>query len=182
MVQVVLAATLRHKETQQELAVVTTHLKARRGALLSTLRAEQGADLLQWLASVLPRPATPLVLTGDLTAPPSEAVVAGVLTRGSRLPLTSAYPLDTLGWSTWKVSCDWRAAGHVTPTLTLIGGQVRDTGEEKHVLDYILHSPASVRTLAVLDPPPPEAVGEARLPSLQFPSDHLSLVADLAIL
>ena len=59
--------------------------------------------------------------------------------------------------------------------------QVRDTGEEKHVLDYILHS-ASVRTLAVLDPPPPEAVGEARLPSLQFPSDHLSLVADLAIL
>jgi len=159
--QVVLAATLRHKETQQELAVVTTHLKARRGALLSTLRAEQGADLLQWLASVLPRPATPLVLTGDLNAPPSEAVVAGVLTRGSRLPLTSAYPLDTLGWSTWKV---------------------RDTGEEKHVLDYILHSPASVRTLAVLDPPPPEAVGEARLPSLQFPSDHLSLVADLAIL
>ena len=176
----VLAATLRHKETQQELAVVTTHLKARRGALLSTLRAEQGADLLQWLASVLPRPAPPLVLTGDLNAPPSEAVVAGVLPRGSRLPLTSAYPLDTLGWSTWKVSCDWRAAGHVTPTLTLIGRQVRDTGEEKHVLDYILHSPASVRTLAVLDPPPPEAVGEARLPSLQFPSDHLSLVADLA--
>ena len=101
--------------------MVTTHLKARRGALLSTLRAEQGADLLQWLASVVPRPATPLVLTGDLNAPPSEAVVAGVLTRGSRLPLTSAYPLDTLGWSTWKVSRDWWRAGHVSPTLTLIG-------------------------------------------------------------
>ena len=36
--QVVLCATLRHTLLNRELCVVTTHLKARKGALLSTLR------------------------------------------------------------------------------------------------------------------------------------------------
>jgi endonuclease/exonuclease/phosphatase family metal-dependent hydrolase len=50
------------------------------------------------------------------------------------------------------------------------------SGEQRQVLDYILHSSAltTASYLAV-----PEHVGEERFPSLQFPSDHLSLVADL---
>ena len=37
----VILATLRHRATGREICVATTHLKARQGALLSTLRNEQ---------------------------------------------------------------------------------------------------------------------------------------------
>ena len=154
--QVVLCATLRHRSLQTELCVVTTHLKARRGALLSTLRAEQGADILSWLAPITQH--RPVIITGDFNAPPSEPVYS-TITSSDKLPLTSAYSLDTLQWTTWKV---------------------RDSGEEKYILDYIFHSPA-VKTLAVLDPPSQEEVGPDRLPSLSSPSDHLSLVADIKL-
>ena len=154
--QVVLCATLRHRHLHTELCVVTTHLKARRGALLSTLRAEQGGDILSWLAPITQH--RPVVITGDFNAPPSEPVYS-TLTSSDKLPLSSAYNLETLQWTTWKV---------------------RDSGEEKYILDYIFHSPA-LRTMAVLDPPSQEEVGTDRLPSLSFPSDHLSLVADIQL-
>ena len=48
-----MCAVVRDRVTGQELALVTTHLKARKGALLSTLRAEQGADILAWLAPIV---------------------------------------------------------------------------------------------------------------------------------
>ena len=55
--------------------------------------------------------------------------------------------------------------------------KIRECGEQQEELDYILTSPAltTTRTLAV-----PAHIGEDRLPSLQFPSDHLSLVVDLS--
>ena len=95
-------------------------LQARKGALLSTLRAEQGADILQWLGANLP-PASdvPLILTGDLNAAPSEPVLP-LLTGSSVTSLRSSYATDQGAWTTWKI---------------------RDTGEEKHSLDYVLHSP-----------------------------------------
>jgi nocturnin len=40
--QVVLCATFRHRESDRELCVATTHLKARRGPILSAFRYEQG--------------------------------------------------------------------------------------------------------------------------------------------
>ena len=40
--QVAVCLELKNLETDQELVVATTHLKARQGALLSTLRNEQG--------------------------------------------------------------------------------------------------------------------------------------------
>ena len=138
------------------------HPQARRGALLSTLRAEQGADILQWLSSTLP-PASevPLILTGDLNAPPSEPVLP-LLTGSSVTPLRSSYATsdqDT-SWTTWKI---------------------RDTGEEKHCLDYVLHSPR-LETQRLLSMPEAGQLGPGRLPSLQFPSDHMSLMVDLNIL
>lgn len=154
--QVVLCAVLRHRTLNTELCVVTTHLKARKGALLSTLRAEQGADIISWLSPVTKD--RPVILTGDFNAPPSEPVYS-TITSSPSLPLASAYSLDTLQWTTWKI---------------------RDSGEEKYVLDYIFHSPG-LRSEAVLETPSPEEVGLNRLPSVVFPSDHLSLVADISI-
>jgi len=157
--QVVLCLNLRDKRSGRELCVATTHLKARQGALLSTLRNEQGKDMLDWLAD---RAAgRPLLLTGDFNADPSEPVFETV-TKHPQLRLSSAYNDSTEEeedfYTTWKI---------------------RETGEQKHVLDYIFHTTDRLSPVATLEMPSEAEVGEKRLPSLQFPSDHLSLVAGL---
>jgi len=150
--QVALAVNLRHKSTKSEVCVATTHLKARIGALLATLRNEQGKDLLTWLSTV--KQHRPLILTGDFNADPSEAVV-----RTIKEELASAYP-DSTPFTTWKI---------------------RETGEQKSTLDYIFHS-AGIQPSATLDMPTEQQIGIDRLPSIAFPSDHLSMVADFQVL
>ena len=153
--QVAMCATLRHKLTGREMCVVTTHLKARKGALLSTLRAEQGSDILTWLTPILQ--GRPVIISGDFNAQPSEPVFS-TMTNNEKLPLRSCYDTQSLEWTTWKI---------------------RDTGEEKYILDYIFHS-EGLQTVRVLDTPEDDSLGEAKLPSLQYASDHLSLVADVS--
>ena len=99
-----------------------------------------------------------VILSSDFNAEPTESVIS-TMTSSDSMPLISAYNLDDLQWTTWKI---------------------RESGEEKHILDYIFHSPG-LRTIGVLDPPSQEEIGSDRLPSLKFPSDHLSLVADIKI-
>lgn len=75
-----MCTTLRSRTTGQEICVATTHLKARNGALLSTLRNEQGKDLIEFMASEsrscgpagsLPRA---VICCGDFNAEPTEPV------------------------------------------------------------------------------------------------------------
>ena len=158
--QVVLCLNLKHRDTEKELFVATTHLKARQGALLSTMRNEQGKDMLDWLAESAA--GKPLLLSGDFNADPSEPVYQSVVHHAS-LNLSSAYKSDNLGvdeYTTWKI---------------------RETGEQKYVLDYIFHS-EFLTPVSVLEMPSEEEIGAHRLPSLQFPSDHLSLVADFHLI
>lgn len=68
----VLSALLRSRRTGLEVMVATTHLKARNGALLSTLRNEQGKDLLRYLEDKAR--GKPIVCTGDFNAEPAEPV------------------------------------------------------------------------------------------------------------
>ena len=70
--QVVLSAILKSKLTGEELMVATTHLKARKGPLLSTLRNEQGKDLLQYLKQEAG--GRPVIVSGDFNAEPTEPV------------------------------------------------------------------------------------------------------------
>lgn len=164
--QVVLMIRLIHKETRKELCVATTHLKARRGDLLSTIRDEQGKDVLQFLQKL--NEEIPIILTGDFNDEPTEPVYK-TITGNERIPLISAYKIredvedeendKVLEYTTWKI---------------------RETGEEKSVHDYIFHSP-ELETVSTLDMPSDHQVGKDRLPSLQFASDHLSLVADIRI-
>ena len=128
--QVVLALNLADRATGARLTVATTHLKARQGALLSTLRHEQGKDLLAWLAETAAPGGQPLLLSGDFNAEPTEPVF-GAVTGAGQPGLTSAYHLDELEFTTWKV---------------------RETGEQKHILDYIFHS-EQLRPTAVLGMP-----------------------------
>ena len=153
--QVVVALTLHHRQTGRELLVVTTHLKARKGGLLANIREQQGEDLISWLEDL--SQGRPLILPGDFNADPSEPVYQ-TITNNKEVRLQSAYDNSRLDYTSWKV---------------------RETGEEKQVLDYIFISPdlTTTRTLGV---PSEEEVGQEKLPSMAYASDHLSLVADIA--
>jgi len=158
--QVLLSLNLREKNSGKEMCIATTHLKARSGALLSTLRNEQGKDILDYLETF--RENRPVIISGDFNAEPSEPVFK-TLMQNDKTPLQSAYKIgehekeENLQYTTWKI---------------------RETGEQKHVLDYIFHSP-QLETISTLDMPTEDQIGEDRLPSLEFASDHLSLVAEL---
>jgi len=165
--QVVLCMILRHRDSGAEVCVVTTHLKAKLGDIQSSFRYEQSKDILCWLEAI--RGDRPVIFSGDFNGLPSEAFYT-TLTQNKTTPLVSAYNVrgdrtkeDTQGncleYTTWKI---------------------RETGEQKHILDYIFHSP-QLETVSTLDMPSEHQIGEARLPSLDFPSDHLSLVADIRL-
>ena len=58
----------------------------------------------------------------------------------------------------------------------------REDGEHIQTLDYIFYSPDQIRVDAVLEMPTGEQIGENRLPSLSYASDHFSLVTDLRLM
>ena len=80
--QVVLSATLKSKKTGQEVVFATTHLKARNGTLMPTLRNEQGKDLMEYLN--VQAQGRPLVVTGDFNAEPGEPVYQTMTNNKSR--------------------------------------------------------------------------------------------------
>lgn len=152
-------AILRIRETGQEVCIVTTHLKARNGALLSTLRNEQGKDLLEFVRRQ--SEGRPVVMCGDFNAEPTEPVYSTILGY-EPLSLASAYAtIDEEGkepdYTTWKV---------------------REEGEVCHTIDYVFYTKDTLKPEAVLEFPTGEEIGEGRVPSFSYPSDHFSLVSD----
>ena len=67
-----LSVTLKSKKTGSEVVFATTHLKARNGALMPTLRNEQGKDLMEYLN--VQAQGRPIVCSGDFNAEPHEPV------------------------------------------------------------------------------------------------------------
>ncbi|XP_056593719.1 nocturnin isoform X2 [Triplophysa dalaica] len=166
--QVAIVATLRCQATRRAFCVAVTHLKARSG--WEVLRSAQGSDLLLNLRNIAQSVGTeengnsdvPMIVCGDFNAEPTEDVYRNFAT--SSLGLDSAYKhLSTDGkteppYTTWKI---------------------RPSGESCHTLDYVWYSHTAFHVHAVLDFPTPEQIGPNRLPSYNYPSDHLSLVCDL---
>ncbi|KAK9500837.1 hypothetical protein O3M35_002024 [Rhynocoris fuscipes] len=156
--QVAVLAILRDLHTGNELCVATTHLKARNGALLAALRNEQGKDLLDFVTTHCGD--RPVIVCGDFNAEPIEPVYSTV-TSHPALRLASAYANYQAGeppYTTWKV---------------------RDEGEICHTIDYIFYSANNFRVSSLLDFPSGDEIGECRVPSYSYPSDHFSLVCDL---
>ena len=157
--QVIFAFALRHKKSGKEILVATTHLKAKLGKLQTSFRKEQAKDIHSWLEAI--QGSRPIILAGDFNGVPSEPFFSTIVGKQSN-PLMSSYSIqesdsNKLEYTTWKI---------------------RDTGEQKHVLDYIFHSP-SFKTVATLKMPSEKDLGIEKLPSAKFPSDHMSLVADI---
>lgn len=161
MFQVAVLAILRIRETGQEVCVVTTHLKARNGALLSTLRNEQGKDLLEFVRRH--SEGRPVVMCGDFNAEPIEPVY-GTILNYEPLNLASAYATIGNGeepdYTTWKI---------------------REEGEVCHTIDYVFYTKNTLKAEAVLNFPSGDEIGEGRVPSYTYPSDHFSLVSDFRI-
>ncbi|XP_051557938.1 nocturnin-like [Myxocyprinus asiaticus] len=169
--QVAVITTLRCQATGRAFCVAVTHLKARSG--WEVLRSAQGSDLLRNLQNIAQRIETeenantdvPLVVCGDFNAEPSEDVYKNF--AASSLGLDSAYKhLSTDGkteppYTTWKI---------------------RPSGESCHTLDYVWYSHRVFNVNAVLDFPTEEQIGPNRLPSYNYPSDHLSLVCDISFM
>uniref|UniRef100_A0A1B6CCY4 Nocturnin n=1 Tax=Clastoptera arizonana TaxID=38151 RepID=A0A1B6CCY4_9HEMI len=158
--QVAVLVILRDKTSNQEICVATTHLKARNGALLSTLRNEQGKDLLEFVNTH--SDGRPVILSGDFNAEPIEPIYNTVLSH-DLLKLRSAY-CNNAGeppYTTWKV---------------------REEGEVKHTIDYIFFSQNNFKVDSILEFPTGEEIGEGRIPSFSYPSDHFSLVCDLSLI
>jgi len=162
--QVAVVMLLRVRETGQEICVATTHLKARTGALLSTLRNEQGKDLLDFVKTHCG--GRPIIICGDFNAEPTEPVYLTLL-RCEALRLASAYAAST------GDSAD--AAPSEPPYTTW---KIREEGEVCHTIDYVFFSQDTFTVEAVLDFPTGEEIGEGRVPSFGYPSDHFSLVCD----
>ncbi len=101
-----------------------------------------------------------MIVGGDWNDVPGSLAHAAVTEHP--LGLASAYAaLDGAepAWTSWKV----RAAGEV-----------------KRTIDYVWFERSTLRPVATLGIPDDGAVGAARLPSWQYPSDHLALVVRFA--
>lgn len=164
--QVTLLCIFRRKLDDAELCIVTTHLKARQGGLLSSLRNEQGKDLLDFVRAH--RGNRPVIIAGDFNAEPSEPVYRTLMAQRD-LPLESSYAVRPASggvreqeppYTTWKI---------------------RREGEVCHTIDYIFYTKPDFQLEARLDLPTEDQIGPGRVPSLAYASDHFSLVADLAL-
>ncbi|XP_054275285.1 nocturnin isoform X2 [Macrosteles quadrilineatus] len=156
--QVAILVILRDKQTEDEICVATTHLKARNGALLSALRNEQGKDLLEFVAQHAGN--RPVILSGDFNAEPTEPIYSTVLSH-DLLRLSSAYYQENEPpYTTWKI---------------------REEGEVCHTIDYVFCSKDRLKPVTLLEFPTGEEIGKDRIPSMSYPSDHFSLVCDLLL-
>ncbi|XP_046447618.1 nocturnin-like isoform X2 [Daphnia pulex] len=167
--QVVILTMLRHKASGREICVATTHLKARQGALLSTLRNEQGKDILDFLQNNVDVADCPIIMAGDFNAEPNEPVYS-TIRSDTRFGFDSAYRCDVDGAE---------EAGQEPPYTTW---KVRGEGESCHTIDYVFFSRRQLGVNQVLPFPTGEQIGPDRVPSFQYPSDHFSLVVDFDLL
>ena len=159
--QVAIIVMLNDLLTDRKFLVAVTHLKAKVGN--ERIRLAQGKDLLLNLRQMEcemgnDTKVLPMLICGDFNATPDELIYQEMLASGFK----SAY---------------LSAAKHESPFTTW---KFRPKVEVCHTIDYVWHTSEFI-TRNFLELPPKDVIGEAALPSVDFPSDHLSLVFDLCV-
>ncbi|CAG5124492.1 unnamed protein product [Candidula unifasciata] len=142
---------------------VATHLKSKLG--YDELRHQQGKFLEKYLRQTAAE--IPLILCGDFNADPQSKAVS--VLKASNLQLKSTYTLLSSDgaepvYTTWKVRA---------------GRKGQANTEVCHTIDYLFVSGKQFQVVQLLKLPTPEEIGPGFLPSYSYPSDHISLVADL---
>ena len=153
--QVALIVNLFDKVQGRTLCCAVTHLKAKKD--FEGLRHSQGNELLKSISESLGDDKTLLVF-GDFNAKPMERVCQ-LMEDNQYACLKNAYVTATGSnpkFTTWKIRPDI---------------------EVEHTIDYIWHTP-NLNVTGCLKIPESNSVPDDRLPCLQYPSDHLSLVFD----
>ncbi|KAM9330040.1 nocturnin [Gastrophryne carolinensis] len=159
--QVAIAEVLQCKATGRQVCFAVTHLKARTG--WERFRLAQGSDLLKNLELVTQGAQIPLIVCGDFNAEPTEEVYKRF--ASSSLNLNSAYKVLSEDGETEPPYTTWK---------------IRPTGESCNTLDYIWYSQHALKVNSALGLLTEEQIGPNRLPSFNYPSDHLSLVCDFS--
>ena len=135
--------------------IAVTHLKAKREAV--ELRAAQGKHLLSEVTSFVEN--QPVIVCGDFNATTDEPVYEYFSGGKSPLKLASSY-----------VS---RYYGDKEPPLT--SWKYREAGESKYTIDYIWFTPESLLVDSIWAVPTEDEIGKNGLPSISYPSDHVSI-------
>ena len=159
--QVLIVASLKHKESGETLVVAVTHLKARKNDQNERTRRAQVEELLETVGKFTARNPEdkpwPVLVLGDLNAdPPTETTQRqSAVQLLLDYPLQSAYDLDDPSLvTTWKT-------------------------REKTVhrtIDYIFYN--GLECTNTLSIPHKELAAEPyKLPNLRYPSDHLMIAA-----
>jgi endonuclease/exonuclease/phosphatase family metal-dependent hydrolase len=200
---------LTHRLTNQPIFFLATHLKAKSSMECEEIRASQVRYLLAHMDQILTeKQLERCILLGDFNADPypvPQKKTKGESQEGEEkmvnIPplavqsvrdwhdsfLESVYPLPQDGQSSLSLSSS--STEESSPPLlpmTYTTCKYRQGKESKHVIDYIFYSHRSLLVtsrLGTLDPQEIEQEGKPlALPNLKYPSDHISLVADMEIL
>lgn len=178
--QVLLLALLRHRATDIPVLVAVTHLKAQKSDTNEKVRCAQVKEIitqikeeLAVLSETYKTTSVPVLILGDFNAdapPQTEGAHSAIRTllNSNFSPydvpdsLKSAYEVDPPEedfYTTWKR---------------------RGTSETRRIIDYIFYG-GDLSCRAHLTVPEPGDLGEAKLPSLRYPSDHMSIAAKFFI-
>ncbi|XP_071950537.1 nocturnin-like [Antedon mediterranea] len=145
---------------KKEFVIGVTHFKAKPG--YEDVRYSQGLDLLEHFTSQVG--SLPGILVGDFNAEPTEEVYR--LYAECPLNLDSAYKLLSVDGKSEPAYTTWK---------------IRKNGEQCHTIDYMWYTKTSLAIKSLLCFPTGDEIGENRLPSATYPSDHLSLVCEFSI-
>ena len=159
--QVAILVILNDFQTNGKFLAAVTHLKAKEGN--EKIRLAQGKDLLLNLKQIKcgigsDTKELPILVCGDFNATPDEPIYQEMLNNGLQSAYLSAAKHEAQ-FTTWKF---------------------RPKVEVCHTIDYVWHSSEFI-AWNFLEIPPKDVIGEAALPSIDFPSDHLSLVFDFKL-
>jgi len=161
----VLICELLHLKTGKEITFLATHFKAKETAEFAEVRRNQAMHIIKLVKDILKEKKSNIVLAGDFNATNDEQAIKLMKDDG----LCSAY--ETIcgsepEYTTWKV----RGERGSSPV-----------GEKKRTIDFVFHKSDLIKPVAVLQVPDGEVIGVGRLPHMEFPSDHMSLVVKFKI-
>ncbi|GMI04041.1 hypothetical protein TrRE_jg5440 [Triparma retinervis] len=146
-----------------KLIFATTHLKSKSSAANEEVRRSQIERLCGKIRGIKEDdPGYKVILAGDFNADPvdqPEYRVKAVPQVTLSLPfLTSCYPVEEGGWSTWKRRGEYEA---------------------KHMIDYIFVEEGDMEVGRIWGVPKEGDMMEHRLPCWRYPSDHVSIAAEI---
>jgi CCR4-NOT transcription complex subunit 6 len=173
---------------RSSLCVVNTHIYSNQ--MKADVKLWQSIKLIHEIQQfVTTRPDLALIICGDFNSEPSSAVYDFIMNGHL---LAENHPEEFINDSTVRILPD---AHDIVHDMSLASAMQTALGQEPHftnytskfkgTLDYIFYSPSRLRILAITSPPDEydvRAVAGDGLPCTCYPSDHVLLSCDVAMI